>query len=123
MSSWDAPLDIRIYTARTRLEKTMIKSTSHYFDVLFPGQSVSSAGYDDPSTTESILFTRGRPMFNESMVDDMPHHDLFFIRSYVASTHDCLRKRCNILLVVHHCMNGTVTPSMTPHPPIFGKDE
>ena len=83
MSSWDAPLDIRIYTARTRLEKkTMIKSTSHYFDVLFPGQSVSCAGYDDPSTTESILFTRGRPMFNESMVDDMPRHDLFFIRSY-----------------------------------------
>ena len=85
---------------------------------------MSSAGYDDPSTTESILFTRGRPMFNESMVDDMPRHDLFFIRSYVASTHDCLRKRCNIhiLLVVHHCMNGTITPSMTP-PPIFGKDE
>ena len=100
----DAPIDIGIYAARTSLEKTMIKPTSHCIELLFHGRSASS-GYDDPNTAENILPARRRPMFIAPIVDVKLHHDMLSIKSYVVNTHDCLHK-CHHTLT-HHCTNGT----------------
>jgi len=107
-----APFDIGIYAARTTLEKTMIKPTSHCLELLFHGQSTSS-GYDDPNTAENILPARRRLMFIVPIVNVKLHHDMFSIKSYVVNTHDCLHK-CHHTLM-HHCTNGTTDSGTGQH--------
>jgi len=108
LSSRYTPLDVEIYAVRTTLEKTMIKSTSHCLEVLFQGQSTSS-GYDDPTTTEDILFARRGPMFLTSVVDDKLRHDMVNSKSYVVIAHDCLHK--HHCMLVHHCITGCAASS------------
>ena len=85
----DAHFDVGTYDARTTLERTMIKSTSHRIEVLVQSQSMSSR-YDGPTATENILFTRRRPMPIASMLDELLHSDMICVNDYLRKCHHIL---------------------------------
>jgi hypothetical protein len=96
----DAHFDVGTYDARTTLERTMIKSTSHRIEVLVQSQSMSSR-YDGPTATENILFTRRRPTPIASMLDELLHRDMICFNDYLRKCHHIL---------MHNGMNGNTAP-------------